>query len=218
MVFKDNSNSTVRTNLENVECNFFHKYMKSAKEQPQPHASNESYERHQPTNLQIKLSFENRNLKDTTALYQMEKRAFDAKNKHMEAQDSDAEESKRSEFVIPNKSRAFQLDVNLSSIRNNINYSPKIYFVLEKDSEGKEMKDGDFFLVIELGAPCESFEQFHDKLSNKKVFNKCMSPFRLQSDLLNYWNRKQVFYIRGKKNPNLDPNKYFKGLVEQELI
>ena len=44
------------------------------------------------------------------------------------------------------------------------------------------------------------------------------SPLRLKNDLLNYWNLRQVIYVRGIKNSAIDEQEIFKDLVEQELI
>ena len=41
---------------------------------------------------------------------------------------------------------------------------------------------------------------------------------QLNNDLLNYWNFKQVVYIKGKKNATFDENIIFKKLLEQEYI
>ena len=76
-------------------------------------------------------------------------------------------------------------------------------FDYERDDEGKKLENADFFLVIELGVPAPFYEE---KVPNarslqaaheKKKFCKAMSPMQLQNDLLNYWNLKQVIYIRG---------------------
>ena len=40
----------------------------------------------------------------------------------------------------------------------------------------------------------------------------------MDDDLLNYWNLKQVIYLRGKLAPDFFPLDYFKLLYEQELI
>jgi hypothetical protein len=40
----------------------------------------------------------------------------------------------------------------------------------------------------------------------------------MKNDLLNYWNLRQVVYVRGIKQPSFDEQFVFKKLVEQELI
>lgn len=72
--------------------------------------------------------------------------------------------------------------------------------------------DSQMTLMIELNVPVPFFE-------NDKGFIKILSPLQLENDLLNYWNLKQVIFIRGRRHENM---KNFKGycqkLVEQELI
>jgi len=89
-------------------------------------------------------------------------------------------------------------------------------FDYERDDEGKRLENADFFLVIELGVPApfyeekaansRSFQAAHDK----KKFCKVLSPMQLENDLLNYWNLKQVIYIRGTGQSNLTYNHFDK--------
>jgi hypothetical protein len=41
-----------------------------------------------------------------------------------------------------------------------------------------------------------------------------MSPLQYDNDLINYWNLKQVIFIRGQKAPDFEPEEFFKALVE----
>jgi hypothetical protein len=70
-------------------------------------------------------------------------------------------------------------------------------------------------LMIELNVPVPFFE------NDKNKWRKIVSPLQLKNDLLNYWNLKQVIYIRGKKHENACIQNfafYCEKLVEQELI
>lgn len=53
-------------------------------------------------------------------------------------------------------------------------------------------------LIIELNVPATFFEGD----TNSKEWRKIKSPLQLKNDLLNYWNLKQVIYIRGKRHDN----------------
>ena len=88
------------------------------------------------------------------------------------------------------KYRSFQMDMNLNQYRQNVNHSPTIMFDYEKDSRGKPLENGDFFLAIELSVPAPFYEKIKDSKSNKDKFNKIVSPMQLNNDLLNYWNLK----------------------------
>jgi hypothetical protein len=44
------------------------------------------------------------------------------------------------------------------------------------------------------------------------------SPLKVDNDLLNYWNLRQVIYVRGIRMPTFEVDFVFKKLLEQELI
>jgi len=74
-------------------------------------------------------------------------------------------------------------------------------------------------MVIEQMVPGE-FMEGKQEISNKnytKWYNS-LSPLQYDNDLINYWNLKQVIFIRGQRSQDFDPEVYLKTLVEQELI
>ena len=72
-------------------------------------------------------------------------------------------------------------------------------------------------MVIEQMVPGEFMEGKLEGGKNNKWYNS-LSPLQYDNDLINYWNLKQLIFIRGQKHPFFDPEIYLKNLVEQELI
>ncbi len=72
-------------------------------------------------------------------------------------------------------------------------------------------------MVIEQMVPGEFMEGKLEGGKNNKWYNS-LSPLQYDNDLINYWNLKQVIFIRGQKHNLFDPEIYLKNLVEQELI
>ena len=74
-------------------------------------------------------------------------------------------------------------------------------------------------MVIEQQVPGDFMEGKQEGAN--KNYNKwynALSPLQYDNDLINYWNLKQVIFIRGQKCLDFDPEIYLKTLVEQELI
>ena len=106
------------------------------------------------------------------------------------------------------------MDMDLLKFGQN---QPKIYYENSiKNDKGEEIESSNLTLIIELGAPA-NFYEIKQKFS-KDVFKHVKSPLRLENDLLNYWNLRQVIYVSGIKNSALDEVDTFKKLLEQELI
>ena len=106
------------------------------------------------------------------------------------------------------------MDMNLNQYKQNINHTPKIYFeeFTFKNDQGKEIPgEHKFLLIIELNVPAPFYEE-------SQKFIKIMSPLRLENDLLNYWNLKQVIVMVGQKQTGFDLAEYCKALEDQELI
>ena len=55
----------------------------------------------------------------------------------------------------------------MAKILENSNYLPKIYYEYERDADDKIMKNGDFFLVIELAVQAEVVEIIQEKRNGK---------------------------------------------------
>ena len=93
-------------------------------------------------------------------------------------------------------------------LSSNINYRPSIYFDPERDDKGEPIDNGFYTLAIELNCPVSIFE----KIGQNWI--KVVSPLQLKNDLLNYWNLKQVIYVRGKKNNTVDVPGILQNLFE----
>lgn len=104
---------------------------------------------------------------------------------------------------LKKQNRYLQCDINLNQFRSNINHSPKIFYHTDKtfDDQGNLIDDSQMTLMIELNVPVPFFE-------NERGFIKILSPLQLENDLLNYWNLKQVIFIKGRRHESM---KNFKG-------
>jgi hypothetical protein len=124
------------------------------------------------------------------------------------------------------------MSINIAKYKSNINHCPKIYYDREQNDQGDPIDGGDLTMAIELNAPAEFYELgFCEKLKKEKFF-RIISPFKMQNDstegfgheqscagdLLNYWNLKQVIYIKGSQDAAFDAEQVFDQLIEQERI
>lgn len=177
-----NSISPDSFGITNIECNFYHRHLKNTL------VKNEDmlfYGMHLPSKLQIKFDAKNENLLKSS-------REFHDQALHQGIHPN--------RFVPQSRQRIFQCDINLNQYRQNINHSPLIYFkVHEKTNhQQKVIDDQEMTLVIELNVPAT----FYEGDTSSKDWKKIKSPMQLKNDLLNYWNLKQVIYIRGKRHDN----------------
>ena len=103
--------------------------------------------------------------------------------------------------------------INISKYKSNINHCPKIFYKREADLSGDDIEGGDLTMVIELNSPAEFYEEAFCEKQKKRKFFRITCPFKMCNDmcdespgndgpscggdLLNYWNLKQVIYVKG---------------------
>jgi hypothetical protein len=78
--------------------------------------------------------------------------------------------------------------------RLNVNFAPKIFYQYDESIEGNL---GNFDFIIEQMVPGEFMEGKKENLSKRNKWYNSLSPLIYDNDLINYWNLKQVIFIRG---------------------